>query len=89
MIMSTTTSYDDALDFLPKAKTAPSARTSWPRSAWILDAMRDGHTAARRYRELTTHGVPHDEAARRVFSEVYRFAEPKAGPRRPASSRVA
>jgi len=71
MIMSTTTSYDDAVDFLPKAKTAPKRPNFLAMVRLILDAMREGHTAARRYRELTTHGVPHDEAARRVFSEVY------------------
>jgi len=71
MIMSTTTSYDDALDFLPKAKTVPKRPNFLAKVRLILDAMREGHTAARRYRELTTHGVPHDEAARRVFSEVY------------------
>ena len=71
MIMSTTTSYDDAVDFLPKAKTAPKRPNFLAKVRLILDAMLEGHTAARRYRELTTHGVPHDEAARRVFSEVY------------------
>ena len=71
MIMSTITSYDDALDFLPKAKTAPNRPNFLAKVRLILEAMREGHAAARRYRELTAHGVPHDEAARRVFSEVY------------------
>jgi hypothetical protein len=71
MIMSTITSYDDALDFLPKAKTAPKRPNFLAKVRLILEAMREGHAAARRYRELTAHGVPHDEAARRVFSEVY------------------
>jgi hypothetical protein len=71
MIMSTITSYDDALDFLPKAKTAPKRPNLLSKVRLILDALREGHAAARRYRELTAHGVPHDEAARRVFLEVY------------------
>jgi hypothetical protein len=71
MIMSTITSYDDALDFVPKAKTAPKRPKFLAKVRLVLEAMREGHTAARRYRELTAHGVPHDEAARRVFSEVY------------------
>jgi hypothetical protein len=72
MNMSTITSYDDALDFLPKAGTAPNKRPNFlARVRLVLEAMREGHAAARRYRELTAHGVPHDEAARRVFSEVY------------------
>ena len=71
MTMSTITSYDDALDFLPKAKTAPKRPNFLAKVRLILEAMREGHTAARRYRELTAHGVPHDEAARRVFSDVY------------------
>jgi hypothetical protein len=71
MIMSTITSYDDALDYLPKAKTAPKRPNFLSKVRLVLDAMREGHTAARRYRQLTASGVPHDEAARRVFAEVY------------------
>ena len=71
MIMSTTTSYDDALDFLPKAKTPPKRPEFLAKIRLVLEAMREGHIASRRYRELTASGVPHDEAARRVFSEVY------------------
>ena len=69
--MSTITSYDDALDFLPKAETSPKRPRFLAKARLFLDAMREGHAAARRYRELTAHGVPHDEATRRVFSEVY------------------
>ncbi len=69
--MSTITSYDDALDFLPRAEARPKRPRFLAKIRLILEAMREGHLAARRYRELTAHGVPHDEAARRVFSEVY------------------
>jgi hypothetical protein len=71
MTMSTITSYDDALDFLPKAKTAPKRPSFLSKVRLVLEAMREGHAAARRYRELTANGIPHDEAARRVFTEVY------------------
>ena len=71
MIMSTISSYDDALDFLPKAQTAPKGPGFLAKIRLVLEAMREGHEAARRYRELTVRGVPHDEAAQRVFSEVY------------------
>jgi hypothetical protein len=71
MIMSTISSYDDALDFMPKAKTATGRRGFLSTIRLVLDALREGHAAERRYHELTVHGVPHEEAARRVFLEVY------------------
>jgi hypothetical protein len=69
--MSTITSYDAALDLLPKAKTEPRRPRFLSSVLLVLQAMREGHEAARRYRELTVRGVPHDVAAHRVFSEVY------------------
>jgi hypothetical protein len=71
MIMSTITSYDDALDFLPTAKTSPKRPTFLDKIRLFTQAMREGHQAARRYRELTGRGVPHDKAARQVFGEIY------------------
>jgi hypothetical protein len=68
--MSTISSYEDALDFLPgRAKKTRRGLLSTVRL--IAEAMREGHLAARRYRELTAHGVPHDKAAAQVFAELY------------------
>ena len=68
--MSTISSYDDALDFLPgRAKNKTRGLLSTVRL--IAEAMREGHVAARRYRELTAHGIPHDKAAAQVFAELY------------------
>lgn len=69
--MSTITSYDDALDFLPKAEASSKRPSFLAKVRIVLAAMHEGHVAARRYHELTARGVAHDEAARRVFAEVY------------------
>jgi hypothetical protein len=67
--MSTISSYDDALDFLPGQAKARRGLLSTVRL--IAEGMREGHLAARRYRELTSRGVPHDKAAAQVFAELY------------------
>jgi hypothetical protein len=68
--MSTISSYDDALDFLPgRAKKKSRGLLSTVRL--IAEAMREGHAAARRYRELTAGGMPHDKAAAQLFAEFY------------------
>ena len=68
--MSAISSYEDALDFLPgRAKSKSRGLLSTARL--IAEGMREGHVAARRYRELTAHGVPHDKAAAQVFAELY------------------
>jgi hypothetical protein len=71
MTMSTISSYDDALDFLPTAKTSRKRPNLLGKVRLVAEAMREGHQAARRYRELTSLGVPHDKAARQVFGEIY------------------
>ena len=69
--MSTISSYEDVLDFVPgRAKNKRRGLLSTVRL--IAEAMREGHTAARRYRELTARGVAHDKAAAQVFAELYR-----------------
>ena len=66
--MSTLSSFGDTLGFL----AAPAQCKGLLSKIWlIVEAMRDGHLAARRYRELTAHGVPHDKAAAQVFAELY------------------
>jgi hypothetical protein len=73
MTMSTISSYDEALDFYPDAK--PTAATRFGgvfeqvRTVW--EAMAEGHAAARRYHELTSRGMTHDEAASRVFADHF------------------
>ena len=65
--MRTIDSFNDALDFYP----APAHRPALSRFGGTLrtywNAMRDGLAAARAYHEMTSRGVPHDEAVRRVF----------------------
>ena len=66
--MSTISSFGDVLGYLP----APAKGKGLLSKVWLIaEAMRDGHVAARRYRELTAHGVPHDKAAAQVFAELY------------------
>lgn len=69
--MSTLTGYDDALDLIPKAQISRKPLNFLAKLRVALEAVHDGHVAARRYRELTASGLRHDLAARRVFSEVY------------------
>jgi hypothetical protein len=68
MIMSTITGY--AFDSL--VKTGGKRPSLLTKIRLVAEAMRDGHTAARRYRELTARGVAHDKAAGQVFAELYR-----------------
>jgi hypothetical protein len=66
--MRTIKSFDDALDFYP----APALRPALSRFGDVLrtywNALRNGMTAARAYQELTSRGVPHDVAARHIFT---------------------
>jgi hypothetical protein len=68
MIMSTITGY--AFDSL--VKTGGKRPSLLTKIRLVAEAMHDGHTAARRYRELTARGVAHDKAAGQVFAELYR-----------------
>ena len=72
-IMSTISSYDEALDFYPEAKAATTRRfggvIASVRTFW--EAMAEGHAAAGRYHDLTARGMTHNEAASRVFSEYF------------------
>ena len=66
--MSTITGY--AFDSL--ARTGGKRPGLFDTVRLIVEAMREGHVAARRYRELTALGVTHDKAAAQVFAELYR-----------------
>jgi hypothetical protein len=70
--MSTVTSYDDALGFLPTAKQNPKRPSLLAKIRLVAQAVHEGHVAARRYQELTARGIPHDKAATQVFAELYR-----------------
>jgi hypothetical protein len=71
MIMRPTSTYPDAVAFLPEAsnKTAPHTllATLW---AMVL-AVRDGLSAAHDYQQLTAGGMPPEAAARRVFADHF------------------
>jgi hypothetical protein len=72
MIMSTISSYDEALDFYPVAKSAAVSGGSFTAKLRILwEALSEGNAAAYRYRQLTAHGKTADEAASQVFAEFY------------------
>jgi hypothetical protein len=71
MIMSTIAGYVHARDFLPETKTGRKRPSLWVTLRLIAEAVREGHVAANRYRELTHRGIAHDKAARQVFTEIY------------------
>ena len=69
--MRTINSFNDVLEFAPArsylqalSRFGGTMRTYW-------DAMRDGLAAARAYHAMTSRGVSHDEAVRRVFDEHF------------------
>jgi hypothetical protein len=71
MIMSTTNRYDDALGLYADAPSTPrlgrlfsGLRTTW-------DAIGEGLAASRRYHELTSRGMSHEQAASKVFFEHF------------------
>jgi hypothetical protein len=70
--MSTTKSFDAALDFIPGAghrhtlaRFGKGLRTYW-------SALTEGLAAARNYHELTARGMPHDVAVRKIFNDHFR-----------------
>ena len=67
--MSTITSINDALDFLPAAKGGRP--TFFATLRIVAEAVREGGDAAHRYQELTGRGVAPADAARTVFAEHY------------------
>jgi hypothetical protein len=69
--MRTADSFDDAFDLYsaPTRRTAVSRFGGSLRTYW--NAMRDGLAAARAYHAMTSRGMPHDEAVRRVFDEHF------------------
>jgi hypothetical protein len=70
MIMSPITSYDEALDFLPKA-AGPAEQTFLSKLRALWEAMGEGMAAAQRYRELVGRGASPEQASAKVFAEFY------------------
>jgi hypothetical protein len=72
MIMSTTTThFDPGVDLYEG--TTPSVRygKSFSQLRAIWEALGEGFAASKRYHELTARGLPHDQAASKVFLEHY------------------
>ncbi len=69
--MSTTTHFHAPLDLYGVEKAAPRRRKPLAGILTVWEALTEGFAAARRYQELTTRGVPHSEAASKVFFEHY------------------
>ena len=75
MIMSTITSFDEALRFYPSSKrepgrSVPGRALAFARIVWR--AFGESLDASRRYRQLTAHGVEPGAAAAQLFDEFYR-----------------
>ena len=71
--MRPTTTYPDTLHFLPKVAGNSTGRRAALLASirTVLDALRDGLSAAHHYQELTGRGVPPDAAAQRVFADHF------------------
>ena len=70
--MSTISSYDEALDFYPEAKSASATGGSFTGKLRLLwESISEGHAAATRYNQLIARGKSADQAASQVFAEFY------------------
>ena len=69
--MSTTTHYGDALADYADAphRRRPGRWLATLRTVW--EGVSEGFAASRRYQELTSRGMSHDEAATKVFVEHF------------------
>ena len=70
--MSTTATYDRALDLMSKARGEGAGAMLLATAKTVLAAMADGLSAAHDYRRLTSGGLAPDAAARRVFADHFR-----------------
>ena len=62
--------FDAALDFMPAAERRPGLGL-FAFAAVMLEAIRQGLAASRRYESLVARGVPHAEAAAAAFTEFH------------------
>lgn len=71
--MSQIRSFDEALDFYPAGKVSLRSRFGGHLRAvrLFLEALAEGHVAARRYHELRQRGMSHEKAASKVFSDHF------------------
>jgi hypothetical protein len=70
-IMSTSTRYGEAFGTYSDALRIPrfGKALSGLRNVW--DGIGEGFAASRRYHQLTARGIPHEQAASKVFFEHY------------------
>jgi hypothetical protein len=68
MMMSTITSQGDALGYLSAAKSKLGGPSLLSKLRVVVEAIGEGFDAASHYQTLTARGMPHEEAARRVFA---------------------
>ena len=72
MIMSTTTThFQQELGLYEGAKAALRRWRPFTHLRDLWEALGEGLAASRRYQQLTARGMPHEEAASRVFFEHY------------------
>ena len=71
--MSQIRSFDEALDFYPSDKASLRSRFGGHVRAvrYFLEALAEGHAAARRYEEFRQRGLTHDQAASKVFADHF------------------
>lgn len=68
---TTTTDFDHALGLFDGAGTAQRRGKPFSQLRTIWEALGEGFAASKRYHELTARGMPHDQAASKVFLEHY------------------
>jgi hypothetical protein len=66
-----TTNFENALAFLPPAKSASKRPHILAALGLVARALREGHAASQQYHELTARGVPHEKAVKRVFADHF------------------
>jgi len=70
MIMSTTTRYSSAVDFLSDTGT-PKLGRIFSSIRRTLQGIGEGFATSRRYHELTARGMTHEQAASKVFLDHF------------------
>jgi hypothetical protein len=70
MIMATTTRYSNAAEFFSETRVPRLGRLlSSLRTTW--EAIGEGFAASKRYHQLTSRGMAHEQAASKVFFEHF------------------
>jgi hypothetical protein len=71
MIMSTTTHYSGALEVYSDTLGTRRLGKLFANVQTVWGALGEGLAASRRYQELTSRGMPHEQAASKVFFEHF------------------